>query len=295
MVRTRDDRSHAEALAMSLNILQISDTHLGADPNFEIAPGIYPWQRSQAVVQAMHRWIAEEGIPVDCIVHTGDLVHRGHVPSDDGESTRRALDLFRPLPRPIHWVVGNHDNRNALRNFVGDMPGYALTTQQDQWAYHVVLRGERIAILDARGPREVDPQGVITPDQLVSLGRVLAATTEPISIFLHYPPIPLGCDWIDRTMLIRNGLELHDLLHAHRDRVRGVFFGHIHSPTCTLLDGIMYASCGSVAMHLPNWPCANNATVSCDPIAFAQYIQIGEESVSVKTQWASPPTMETRE
>jgi 3',5'-cyclic-AMP phosphodiesterase len=276
---------------MSLNILQISDTHLGADPSFEIAPGNHPWLRSQAVAQAVHRWISVEKIPVDFIVHTGDIVHRGHIPSDDGEGTRRSIALFQSLPRPIHWVIGNHDNRTAIRECLRPMPGTPLTADQDRWAYHFILRGERIAILDARGPLEYDPQGEIADDQLASLSNLLAATLEPINIFLHYPPISMGCDWIDRTMLIRNGDLLHELLRPHRQRVRGVFFGHIHSPTFTLRDGIVYASCGSSAVHLPNWPTADAAIPSSEPVAIVQYIQITQDGVSIKPKWVflSPP------
>lgn len=279
---------------MSLHILQISDTHLGADPSFEIAPANHPWLRSQAVVQAVLRWISVEQIPVDCIVHTGDIVHRGHIPSDDGESTRRSIALFQSLPRPIHWVIGNHDNRTAIRECLGPMPGVALTADQDRWAYHFTLRGERIAILDARGPLEYDPQGEIADDQLASLGNLLATTSEPITIFLHYPPISMGCDWIDRTMLIRNGDAFHELLRPHRQRVRGVFFGHIHSPTCTLRDGIVYASCGSSAVHLPNWPTADAAIPSSEPVAFVQYIQITQTGVSLKPHWVFLSPSEAR-
>ena len=62
-------------------------------------------------------------------------------------------------------------------------------------------------------------------------------------------------------------------------------------PTFTLRDGIVYASCGSSAVHLPNWPTADAAIPSSEPVAIVQYIQITQDSVSIKPKWVflSPP------
>lgn len=270
---------------MSLRILQVSDTHLGSDAGFEISPGIKPWERTTALLAAIDRWMARDSIEIDVIIHTGDIVHRGHIPQDDGESTRRGIELFRDLSKPMHWVVGNHDNRSALQNALGSMPGESLTIREDRWAYHFVQGKERVVVLDARGPHQYDPQGEISPDQLVCLESLLRSTSESVSLFLHYPPLSLGSTWIDRTMLVRNGADLHCLLAAHRTRVRGVFFGHVHRSTCSMKDGILYAACGSATMHFPNWPGSNTAVTCDDPIAFVQYIQISDEGVVVKPQW----------
>jgi len=275
---------------MSLRILQISDTHLGAVPDFEIGPGIKPWERTTTLVDAIHRWMIRDAIEVDFIIHTGDLVHRGHLSQDDGASTRRGLEMFRSLAKPMHWVVGNHDNRLALQQTLGSMPGESLTTRRDRWAYHFLHGKERVVLLDARGSLEYDPQGEISPDQFALFESLLRTTEEPISVFLHYPPITLGSEWIDRTMLVRNGPELHQLLAAHRSRVRGVFFGHVHRSTCTMKEGILYASCGSATMHFPNWPGSNSAVACNDPIAFVQYIQISDDGVVVKPQWKLLPS-----
>jgi 3',5'-cyclic AMP phosphodiesterase CpdA len=174
------------------------------------------------------------------------------------------------------------------------MPGEPLTDREDRWAYHFSHGNERIVILDARGSPEHDPQGDISPDQLERLDLLLRSKSNPISVFLHYPPIGLDSEWIDRTMLIRNGVALHNLLVSHRSRVRGIFFGHVHRSTCTIKDGILYASCGSPTMHFPNWPGSKSAVTCDDPIAFAQYIQISDDGVVVKPQWQllqSPGTL----
>jgi 3',5'-cyclic AMP phosphodiesterase CpdA len=278
---------------MTLRILQISDTHLSADRDFKLAPGIHPFSRVQALITEIRAWIERDGVPIDCVIHTGDLVHRGHLPLSDDASTRLGVEWFRSLPIPVYWVIGNHDHRRALCAFAGPPPGESLTAEPDRLAYHFVLQGERILIVDARGPLEIDPQGEISPEQLQKISEVLESTREPITFFMHYPAVSLGCDWIDRTMLVRNGLKLHEILQAHRDRVRGVFFGHIHRPMSVFRDGILYASCGSSTMHFPNWPNAATAISANDRISFAQLIEIGPNGMLIKPQWVELPGPES--
>lgn len=277
---------------MTLYVLQISDTHLCDSPDAEIAPGVSPWPRVRALIARIREWIEKDQVPIDWIIHTGDLVHRGHLATSHETSTRLGLELFQSIPKPIGWVVGNHDHRPAIRKWVGNRPGHALTNEPDRWCYHWVDKGERIVVLDARGPLDLDPQGELSQEQLDKFSSLLATTSEPVSVFMHYPPIPLGCDWIDRTMLVRNGAMLHEILKTHRERIRGVFFGHIHRPMSVLQDGILYAACGSSTMHFPTWPNASSALTTNDKVAFAQLIEIGPQGVRVKPQWLELPRQE---
>jgi len=283
MVCSSDDRCHGEEKRMTVRFLQISDTHWSSIP---IAPGVESAHRSSLLCD----WIRDLSAPIDFVVHTGDLVHRGHVHDDDGESTRAALAPFQLLPHPCHFVIGNHDNRAALRNAVGEMPGRPLVENSDRWAYRYTLQGEQFLILDARDTTDIDPQGRLDEKQLDSIQKVLYDTREPLTLFVHYAPLAMDCDWIDRTMLLTNGEELHRILAKHSQRIRGVFFGHIHRPTCFSRDGVLYASCGSAAMHLSHWPGDATPTVHSDPIAFANYVAIGPQGALVKTHWVSIPS-----
>ena len=102
--------------------------------------------------------------------------------------------------------------------------------------------------IDARGPDEIDPHGVISPEQMDILKKELE-TGKRIIVFIHYPALPLDSAWFDENMLLTNGQEFHQLLVSHKKQVRGVFFGHIHRSTQTLQDGILYASVGSTAIQ----------------------------------------------
>lgn len=97
--------------------------------------------------------------------------------------------------------------------------------------------------------------------------------------------VPLDSAWMDETMLVRNGEQLHRLLSDHRARIRAVFFGHVHSPTQQLRDGVLYASAGSVTMQLPGWPGSIAAKPSSDPLSLGNYVRIEATSVLIKTIW----------
>lgn len=280
MVCGSNDRCDGEVRRMTVRFLQVSDTHWSSTP---VSPGVESNHRSSQLCD----WIRGVNAPIDFIVHTGDLVHRGHVPEDDGESTRASLIPFRSLTPPCHFVIGNHDNRIALRNALGDCPGQPLVESSERWAYRFSVRGEQFLILDARDTTEIDPHGRLDEEQLESVQKMLRDTREPTTLFVHYAPFAMDCDWIDRTMLLTNGEALHQILAKYSERVRGVFFGHIHRPTCFSLNGILYVSCGSTAMHLSHWPGDAAPTVNSDPIAFANYVSIGAQGAIVKTHWVS--------
>ena len=277
-----------QRMADTMHILQLGDTHWATS---RIAPGIDSMARFEQVC----RWIGSISDPIDWIVHTGDWVHRGHLATDSGDSTRAAWNRLAEIGIPIVTAIGNHDHREALsqcfrKHWPDDRELHCIETQSDRLAYWFTNdtrsdRGESLLVLDTRGATQIDPQGEICDDQLAAIETLLADPMRRWTIFLHYPPIALDCDWIDRTMLVRNGMLLHSLFAKNSCRIRGVFFGHIHRPLCCVKDSVLYASTGSATMHFPNMPRDNQALAQCDPIAFANYISISQSGTLVKTQW----------
>lgn len=271
-----------------IRILHISDTHWASDP---IRPDIDPKSRFDQLCD----WIASLNQPIDAIIHSGDWVHRAQFSEDSGDSTRAAWNRLSQLGIPILTAVGNHDNRLALLECLqSSLPAHwnldPVASQEPRLAYSISFTDqgrpdESIMVLDARDSQEIDPRGRLCMDQLTAVEKLLSNPHSNWTIFLHYPPIQLDCDWIDRTMLIENGKQLHQILTRNSSRIRGVFFGHIHRPICCHKDSILYASAGSSTMHFPNMPTDSQAIMQSDPIAFANYISISEGSTLVKTQW----------
>jgi 3',5'-cyclic AMP phosphodiesterase CpdA len=277
----------------NIHFLHLSDTHWAFEP---IGEGIDSKNR----YEALRNWIRNCNAPVDFIVHTGDLVHRGQIESDTGLSTRKAWELTQTLGLPLFPVTGNHDNRPALADCfwknISSFPNFNTQpllqnspASSSKIAYYFSIHDEDFVVLDARDTQQIDPQGHLDPQQLDSLISLLQHGNRKLTLFMHYPPVVMDCEWIDRTMTIQNGMELHRNLVPFRDRIRAVFFGHIHRPTSTFVDGILYVSCGSSAMHFPNLPNDSSVEFQRDPVAFANYVTISENAVWIKPQWVSTP------
>ena len=276
-----------------VRFLHISDTHWSKE---QLAEGIDSAKR----MTCLRDWIRSIRDPIDFIIHTGDWVHRGQVPGDDGESTRAAWGILQELEIPVLTTIGNHDNRRILVDCLfasvsrqlayGNIKLQAFDKIDERLAYHFQVRDESFLVLDARDVLAIDPKGRLCERQLELVHKLMSETDRRWTLFLHYPPLPLDCDWIDRTMLIENGQALHECLLPYAHRIRGVFFGHVHRPTCTWRDGILYASAGAVGMHFPNMPSDEKAIMQSDPIAFANYVTLFENTVNLKQEWFLIPS-----
>ena len=267
-------------LSERCRLIHISDTHLTANRD-ELVVGANPSRRTDVLVTALNQLI-EDGLPVDAVIHTGDIVNDGDTPAGGADSTAAAAALLGKLQVPCIVLNGNHDDKAALsQNF--DFPRSA-----------VPLPGVIVATLDARPELSPsadgrvagvdDPAGILPVEQLHQLEQTLTQAELPVAVFMHYPPLALDCDWIDQQMLVTNGAQLHKLLLAHRDKVAGVFFGHIHRSVQRLQDGILYCAVGSSAFHSDGWPQSETARFSTEPVAWYNYISIGAGSTIVKQQ-----------
>ena len=58
---------------------------------------------------------------------------------------------------------------------------------------------------------------------------------------MHHPPIPIGHAAMD-AMGLREPEVFLRLLQRHRDKVRHVFFGHVHRPFFAAVDGIGFSA-----------------------------------------------------
>jgi hypothetical protein len=121
-------------------------------------------------------------------------------------------------------------------------------------SYSFNVKGFHFLVLDARGPAEIDPQGLLADSQLELLAQEASEDGPPLVVFVHYPVHPLNSIWMDQNMLIQNGQLLHQTLLPAKKRLRGVFYGHIHQHMQTLKDGILYSSVASVVSQFGAWP-----------------------------------------
>lgn len=230
-----------------LQIIHISDTHIGPDPDFEVR-GARPLARLEALIAAID---GLDFVP-DLIVHTGDVANDPHP-----EAYRLAADRLIRLRAPVCYVTGNHDDAAMMRRLLPHPAGLVPLgpNVEDRLAYRIDLGGFRLYFLDAKVPETEGPHGRLPDDQLAALGHDLAAWPGEYAVFLHFPTLPIGSPWIDEHLPLRNGADLHRLLaQAGAARNRGVFFGHLHRGLQITRDGILYSAVSSPACQFSVGP-----------------------------------------
>lgn len=227
-----------------LTFVHITDSHIGPTADYA--------RHGQAALPCAERVVDIIGAldpPPDFVLHTGDVVTE-----PDPASYRLAARVFARLAVPTYYAVGNHDTAADLRGAMTVGPHTPLLPDGEAWSYAFEVKGVRCLAIDARGPDEIDPHGRLSPAQWSVLDRELTPVGPPLVVFTHFPLLPVGSPWIDRTMLVEDGVALHRRLAAIAGRVRGVFFGHIHQPLQMVADGILYASAPSTFAQLTGGP-----------------------------------------
>lgn len=231
----------------------ISDTHIG--PTVAYARhGFRPYPCVVRLVELLNNLPT----PPDFVIHTGDITTD---PTD--AAYELAAALFARLRVPIYYVNGNHDTADHIRKFLTLGPHTPGGAPQ-RLSYTFAVRGERFLVLDGRGPDAIDPHGVLADDQLDLVRRTVADGDAPLTVFVHFPALPLNAPWMDANMLLLNGDALHAALLPARHRLRGVFHGHVHQPMQTVRDGIVYTCAPSAFAQFTAWPSDVQAQVDPD-------------------------------
>ena len=175
-------------------VLQISDTHLRAEPNTPI--DLDPDAALAASLAAV------AGTAADLVLLTGDL-------SDDGSiaALSRLRDLVGVFAAPVLAVAGNHDTVENVHEVFGaagsaDIGGWRVL------AVETVIPGHE--------------HGAVDVDDLIR--RLDAVDDRPTVVALHHPPrSPSTHPWFRligaEQMLVELQLRTH---------VRAVVSGHLH-------------------------------------------------------------------
>ncbi len=224
-----------------LHFVHISDTHLSSDITYNSDTALIT---PHAGAQALLRELQALPFQPDFILHTGDV---GYDPYPHIYPFIR--DLLSQVPYPIYAIAGNHDHPAALM---------ATLMEREQTYYDVEVRGLQLVCLDSNGPAE-PPAGCITDDQLAWLDALCSAPdARPLVVAVHHNPLPVGVPWLDDFMGLTNGEALHRILLRSRDRLRGVFHGHIHMGADIYRDGILYSAAPSPWRQFKVWPGYNS-------------------------------------
>lgn len=190
-----------------LRVVQITDTHLCADPHAHLM-GLNTQNSFLAVLECLRR----DPKPVDLVLVTGDLVHDG-----SPAGYQRLGAALATLQVPVYCLPGNHDLPATL--------GVILNEGQVRTRPEAIHGGWAFVFLDSTRPDS--DAGHLSEMELERLAGTLERhRNAPTLVCLHHNPVPVGSRWMD-TMAVDNGAALFALVDRH-PQVRGVLWGHVH-------------------------------------------------------------------
>jgi len=197
----------------SFYFVQISDTHWGA------RDGVALTRRAVAVINALP-------VPIECVVHTGDIMADN---IEKGKVVQDGLAALAPLKVPIHFVPGNHDilASNPRKTYEAYQAAFGpvASTAEYRGVVFIFMFTEPLRS-DYRLPG-YDPMSWLT-------AQLKAAAGRPVLLFYHAPQVAdfhhnqFYPGWSDRTRLkwekILTGGSVKAIItgHFHRDELHWV-------------------------------------------------------------------------
>ncbi len=213
--------------AAPFRFVHLTDTHIMAGGSWRPRAGNFEFDTAASLRRVVEAIRALDPAPAFAVLGgdlaSPDLLHRDRVlTAEEYEPSYRLLaEILASLSCPVHFLVGNHDNRVAFNRVLG---AKALAQDAPQ-PYSFDHEGYHFIALDSLEPGQAG--GFLDAAQLAWLDRDLADHREqPTIVFVHHHPWPLGLQWID-TMTLRNGEELMTRLEAHA-QVSWIICGHVH-------------------------------------------------------------------
>jgi 3',5'-cyclic AMP phosphodiesterase CpdA len=262
-----------------LHFVHISDSHIGQDRDW-VTFGNNPFSNLVQVVEA----ICNLPTPPQFVVHTGDVARRG-----TEIEYRLAAEALSRIQVPIYFATGNHDDRVCLREHLSMGPKEDLVSDSNLNCYRFTRQDERFLVLDSHQPyEEVGHFGRIGERQLDVVREEVEGQSGPFTVFIHHSPLDMDNKWFDATAGMFDGGELHQVLLPARERLRGVFFGHIHRGTHVHKDGVAYIGVASTSCQFNLWP--NEEEVSFDeahPPCF-NFVSLHADRIMVKEHSVRP-------
>lgn len=199
-----------------------------SDSHFSASGLLHGTVRTAATYSAALAALEGSDIPIDALVHTGDV-------ADEGEADAYAAvatvthETTQRTGWPVLWAAGNHDVRATMASTLLGEP--ATDAPLDRV---LEVRGLRLVSLDTSLPGRVE--GAVEEDQAEWLRAVLAEPAEHGTVLaLHHPPVP-----VEVTAMARLHLTGQDRLASalHGTDVRAILGGHLHYATSSAFAGV---------------------------------------------------------
>jgi 3',5'-cyclic AMP phosphodiesterase CpdA len=177
----------------------------------------------------------------DAVLVTGDLTDFGTV-----DEYRHVAQCLKPLQMPVYLMVGNHDDRAALREVFDARYLREEGTGSAFVQYAFDLDDMRVIALDSQKPGE--SPGTLCDERLAWLERQLeAARGRPVIVALHHPPFATGIGHMDDMALDAEASAKLEALISRHPNVERVLCGHVHRPVHRRFGGTIVSIAPSTA------------------------------------------------
>lgn len=208
-----------------IRIAQISDTHLGQQPGYQLLG----MDTDVSLRHVLDLCDASARAP-DLLLLSGDISNNGY------EAAYRRLYEWLGGRRDVVWLPGNHDNVALMKRVCGE-----------RWFRpRIELGNWQVLSLDSSVPG--DSRGTLGGDQLAFLEQQLEQYPHLHSLVaLHHHVLPVGSAWLDEQQL-SNQQAFFDLLSLY-PRVQAVVSGHVHQPSDRLFESIRVLTAPSTCVQ----------------------------------------------
>jgi 3',5'-cyclic AMP phosphodiesterase CpdA len=196
----------------------------------------------------------------DAVLVSGDLADTAAA-----EEYRIVRDALARLPMPVHVLGGNHDDRDALREWfpVAGESGAAGA----EYRYASEVGGVRLVVCDSTVPGR--PEGRLDLEWLET-----QLDAPAVVVAMHHPPFALGMPALDEIALRAGDTAALAALLERSPQVLRVICGHTHRAAFTTLGGCGVFTCPGVHLTARLEIGAADYTMAAEPPAFALHVML---------------------
>jgi 3',5'-cyclic AMP phosphodiesterase CpdA len=209
-----------------MKLIHLTDPHLTIPG--DTLYGLDPLERFNAAIDSINTLHAD----ADLCVITGDLAHTAENTAYEALAT--ALERLIP---PCHFIMGNHDDRDKLKQRFPHLPldkhGFVQTALPTPAGQFLLL--DTIQQGSHRGAYCQKRQQWLREQLEISKGI-------DTFLFTHHPPFNVGIPTMDAIGIKKDDAKALATLLEDFDHVRHLFFGHLHRPLSGTWQGIGFST-----------------------------------------------------
>lgn len=233
-------------------LIWMTDLHL-VEQGQDSPQGVDPLARLRLCLEE----IAELHSDADRLVISGDLIQL----RNPGAYTILRAELER-MSFPYRLLVGNHDDRGALRSIFPEttcIDGFVQGSEN--------VDGAQLLYLDTQAADGKHHGELCQIRETWISEQIEVAGEEPLLIFMHHPPCDIGVPALDLLRLL-NTDRLTGLLQRRRGPTH-LFCGHVHRNASGLWAGHPFATLKSPHVQFALNMAADDMSRSLEPPGYA--------------------------